>query len=128
MMRRPPRSTLFPYTTLFRSGGLSVQSGQQFPMVAVQFLQDGQVIGVQAFPGRQHLRIEVRAAHRLGLARWFRADELLQEQECRADCTGDGCPALARDGARGWDWGAEVCVHGGWLLVTGHWSLVTGYR
>src|SRR3712207_8305063 len=22
MMRRPPRSTLFPYTTLFRSGGL----------------------------------------------------------------------------------------------------------
>src|SRR5438445_2114455 len=23
MLRRPPRSTLFPYTTLFRSGGLS---------------------------------------------------------------------------------------------------------
>src|ERR1035438_6432793 len=23
MIRRPPRSTLFPYTTLFRSGGLS---------------------------------------------------------------------------------------------------------
>src|SRR3989475_7787025 len=26
MIRRPPRSTLFPYTTLFRSGG---QAGQQ---------------------------------------------------------------------------------------------------
>src|SRR2546430_6221749 len=26
MIRRPPRSTLFPYTTLFRSGG-----GPQFP-------------------------------------------------------------------------------------------------
>src|SRR2546427_8202923 len=24
MIRRPPRSTLFPYTTLFRSGGVSV--------------------------------------------------------------------------------------------------------
>src|SRR3712207_7535986 len=24
MIRRPPRSTLFPYTTLFRSGGLAV--------------------------------------------------------------------------------------------------------
>src|SRR5256885_9869609 len=26
MIRRPPRSTLFPYTTLFRSGSQSVQS------------------------------------------------------------------------------------------------------
>src|SRR2546429_3212865 len=26
MIRRPPRSTLFPYTTLFRSDGLSVRS------------------------------------------------------------------------------------------------------
>src|SRR3712207_9480800 len=25
MIRRPPRSTLFPYTTLFRSGGVRVQ-------------------------------------------------------------------------------------------------------
>src|SRR2546430_6684573 len=27
MIRRPPRSTLFPYTTLFRSNALSVCSG-----------------------------------------------------------------------------------------------------
>src|SRR3712207_8476147 len=26
MIRRPPRSTLFPYTTLFRSGGVRVQA------------------------------------------------------------------------------------------------------
>src|SRR5205814_6195550 len=26
MIRRPPRSTLFPYTTLFRSGGTSLNS------------------------------------------------------------------------------------------------------
>src|SRR3712207_8979226 len=31
MIRRPPRSTLFPYTTLFRSGGF-----QAFPSVGAQ--------------------------------------------------------------------------------------------
>src|SRR2546427_5997000 len=30
MIRRPPRSTLFPYTTLFRSGGGLVQSARQW--------------------------------------------------------------------------------------------------
>src|SRR5256885_12608880 len=29
MIRRPPRSTLFPYTTLFRSYTLSVQHGKR---------------------------------------------------------------------------------------------------
>src|SRR4051812_49940353 len=28
MIRRPPRSTLFPYTTLFRSGGPGHEGGQ----------------------------------------------------------------------------------------------------
>src|SRR3712207_6568214 len=28
MIRRPPRSTLFPYTTLFRSGGVDVPAGR----------------------------------------------------------------------------------------------------
>src|SRR2546429_5975835 len=27
MIRRPPRSTLFPYTTLFRSPGINIQEG-----------------------------------------------------------------------------------------------------
>src|SRR5256885_12221704 len=42
MMRRPPRSTLFPYTTLFRSGGdaaaaqlaRAVDEAEQLPAVA----------------------------------------------------------------------------------------------
>src|SRR2546430_8135441 len=29
MIRRPPRSTLFPYTTLFRSGGDGIRLGPQ---------------------------------------------------------------------------------------------------
>src|SRR2546422_2236037 len=32
MIRRPPRSTLFPYTTLFRSG----RGQQTFPVIAVR--------------------------------------------------------------------------------------------
>src|SRR5438132_10737339 len=41
MIRRPPRSTLFPYTTLFRSGRV----GQQFlahPAAAEARLDDGE--------------------------------------------------------------------------------------
>src|SRR5689334_23566651 len=35
MIRRPPRSTLFPYTTLFRSGWVDTE------MAAVPYLRDG---------------------------------------------------------------------------------------
>src|SRR3712207_7771891 len=33
MIRRPPRSTLFPYTTLFRSGWMYVRTGSIVPGV-----------------------------------------------------------------------------------------------
>src|SRR3712207_8942853 len=38
MIRRPPRSTLFPYTTLFRSGGAGVtrQAADDLPVERVQ--------------------------------------------------------------------------------------------
>src|SRR2546430_12493992 len=36
MIRRPPRSTLFPYTTLFRScGAPNVQAGKLYPFAPV---------------------------------------------------------------------------------------------
>src|SRR2546430_9889304 len=35
MMRRPPRSTPFPYTTLFRSGISSMRRGTSWPPMAV---------------------------------------------------------------------------------------------
>src|SRR2546421_6783125 len=37
MIRRPPRSTLFPYTTLFRSVGIDDALGQQvaYPLLCV---------------------------------------------------------------------------------------------
>src|SRR3712207_8157927 len=42
MIRRPPRSTLFPYTTLFRSGGEGVQTaGWHTPGHRAGHRQDG---------------------------------------------------------------------------------------
>src|SRR5260370_25391843 len=50
MIRRPPRSTLFPYTTLFRSGpGLPLEGGHR---VGLEI--DAEVLLV---PGRELLRV-----------------------------------------------------------------------
>src|SRR2546427_7615695 len=35
MIRRPPRSTLFPYTTLFRSGALFAEGHEQAHLAAI---------------------------------------------------------------------------------------------
>src|SRR3712207_8936468 len=40
MIRRPPRSTLFPYTTLFRSAGLSAPFNSTFTLFG-QFFDHG---------------------------------------------------------------------------------------
>src|SRR3712207_7009238 len=51
MIRRPPRSTLFPYTTLFRSELLTVADGQA----------DGERVGAQAVADHGHAALEVGA-------------------------------------------------------------------
>src|SRR3712207_9212024 len=58
MIRRPPRSTLFPYTTLFRSHGLSTVgwddegvAGQQWDIV-----KDGVLVGYQVDRNMARLR------------------------------------------------------------------------
>src|SRR3712207_7864352 len=43
MIRRPPRSTLFPYTTLFRSAGVEVVLQQRPPQLVVAV--DRQAVG-----------------------------------------------------------------------------------
>src|SRR3712207_7691259 len=48
MIRRPPRSTLFPYTTLFRSlraGGVPVPLHQEFAQVNLRFYVRREVAG-----------------------------------------------------------------------------------
>src|SRR5688572_32323004 len=44
MIRRPPRSTLFPYTTLFRSKGAANESGQTVNITAVSSPTGGTVV------------------------------------------------------------------------------------
>src|SRR5712672_339613 len=67
MIRRPPRSTLFPYTTLFRSGGPSILreelSDEQIAMDmddAVRLNAAG--VGIQVFIGGDH---ETRSIHNM---------------------------------------------------------------
>src|SRR3712207_8926591 len=54
MIRRPPRSTLFPYTTLFRSGQDRDPAEQVAPAVtAVERGLDDRVLGVEAGQERE---------------------------------------------------------------------------
>src|SRR3712207_8821091 len=61
MIRRPPRSTLFPYTTLFRSGQLAAQPHEQAPGLGGELGR--QRVVPQERPGLQ-VRASVPFAHR----------------------------------------------------------------
>src|SRR2546428_7481788 len=52
MIRRPPRSTLFPYTTLFRSrGGRVIDPSRDLDQPADVLIQDGKIAGLGASLG-----------------------------------------------------------------------------
>src|SRR2546426_12840355 len=56
MIRRPPRSTLFPYTTLFRS--LAPLKGLQRLSLGYATITNDGLKDLQAFPALQELRSE----------------------------------------------------------------------
>src|SRR3712207_9014991 len=58
MIRRPPRSTLFPYTTLFRS--VSVVNDWQIPVVAAGGIADGRGLAAALMLGAQGINIGTR--------------------------------------------------------------------
>src|SRR3712207_6993120 len=74
MIRRPPRSTLFPYTTLFRSISRPLSSGQAQRYHAEEFTSRTQSYYAQ----EEHVRGEWqgRLAANLGLKGEVRADDL----------------------------------------------------
>src|SRR5258707_7476229 len=66
MIRRPPRSTLFPYTTLFRSGFFELRhpaGGDLEPLLAAVFP------GPDGDPSGVHERTEVAGQRRLVVQR-----------------------------------------------------------
>src|SRR3712207_8209717 len=56
MIRRPPRSTLFPYTTLFRSGGVRrAAAREEVPLHEVELLGGPQAREHRRFDHPRHL-------------------------------------------------------------------------
>src|SRR3712207_8909520 len=72
MIRRPPRSTLFPYTTLFRSG----DRGRMRPDARAWFdSRTSSVAGPDAVDVRGLLRAKRRGAHRVSVVLPARDEE-----------------------------------------------------
>src|SRR5699024_11290498 len=77
MLRRPPRSTLFPYTTLFRSNGRTLL---EIRIVAVGFFR-----GCRGFGRRRRPETDL-AAHRSGMDfTEIRSEEHTSELQSRFD-------------------------------------------
>src|SRR2546427_9397460 len=54
MIRRPPRSTLFPYTTLFRSARLQLKDDEKVLWLRRIRLADGVPIAVESTRSEEH--------------------------------------------------------------------------
>src|SRR3712207_6897427 len=83
MIRRPPRSTLFPYTTLFRSGGHRSQ------MTTGRLACDRHPVGVQAIGGSsdgtqpRHGPVNVVQGRRIRMLWCKRSEEHTSELQSR---------------------------------------------
>src|SRR2546421_4450749 len=80
MIRRPPRSTLFPYTTLFRS--LAVDAG---PHAAAHLCGDGDGAPVFAVHPPPHHLLGLAAGIDVGGVEEVRSEEHTSELQSRSD-------------------------------------------
>src|SRR5438034_5325352 len=87
MIRRPPRSTLFPYTTLFRSDAGVAAEVPQLPLVRHRRQDD--VLALDPDPSERHLRPSVlvdrdHVRDRVALEE-FRSEEHTSELQSHSD-------------------------------------------
>src|SRR3989442_2217914 len=99
MIRRPPRSTLFPYTTLFRSVEGALQCG------AAEQLLDGSRGKRRVAREAQRSRIDGRSQFRPPEERILRATDFLRQDDVGGPTSGEISgihpePALRRRGVR----------------------------
>src|SRR2546430_13616936 len=90
MIRRPPRSTLFPYTTLFRSGAgpAGTAGAPRGPAVPEQPERDAKVITVFAAKGgcgKTVLATNLAVALAAGGARRVRSEEHTSELQSQSN-------------------------------------------
>src|SRR3712207_7418564 len=85
MIRRPPRSTLFPYTTLFRSEGSTLFSMASYPNLSASFKD--QVLDIDAHnledDPAKHLYIHVKDVNHKGDYAVNRSEEHTSELQSR---------------------------------------------
>src|SRR5256885_9790036 len=85
MIRRPPRSTLFPYTTLFRSCGRQSSGGESYPRQ-----HDVRSDGQAQIKNSEETVLEDQRFHvrELRLAKEFRSEEHTSELQspCNLVC------------------------------------------
>src|SRR5258708_22783022 len=77
MIRRPPRSTLFPYTTLFRSVDQRLRLGRQLAEAVHDFFEQG--VDLVAGAGRGQFLVEGQAQVHVLLQETGRSEEHTSE-------------------------------------------------
>src|SRR5260221_4308255 len=77
MIRRPPRSTLFPYTTLFRSDAGRTAATTTLIVLGLSF-----VLLLERGPGREHIAIQ---SYMLALVAGLRSEEHTSELQSHSD-------------------------------------------
>src|SRR3712207_8638953 len=81
MIRRPPRSTLFPYTTLFRSGDVAPQGDVLLADgVELRHGEDGERVLLPVDGAGRERRLGVRPAH-LGRVRAERCEGVVEDRK-----------------------------------------------
>src|SRR2546430_3492264 len=105
MIRRPPRSTLFPYTTLFRSMAAAVAHGLRNPLASLRAAAQLARHRVESPVAREQLnaiveqvdRLDLRIAHLLAFSRPASFHPLRETVPALLDGALSGFTALLRE-------------------------------